>query len=93
VHLVVSVRSRDDLYYADELTGAGATVVYTRVAPTDATRPAGRLTAADVTPFLRDDTTVYVCGSAAFADAVGDLLLELAVPAERIRVERFGPSA
>jgi ferredoxin-NADP reductase len=93
VHLVVSVRSPGDLYYADELAGADATVVYSRVAPPGATRPAGRLTGADITPFLRDDATVYLCGSAAFADTVGDLLVELGVPAERIRVERFGPSA
>jgi ferredoxin-NADP reductase len=34
-----------------------------------------------------------VCGSAGFADHVTDLLRALAFPIERIRVERFGPSA
>jgi len=93
VHLVVSVRTPRDLYYADELTGDDVTVVYTRDAPPGSARAAGRLTAADVTPFLRDDCIVYVCGSASFADGVGDLVLDLGVPAERARFERFGPSA
>ncbi len=93
VHLVVSVRSPDNLYYAAELPGPDATVVYTRQAPPSSTRPAGRLTAADLEPHLRADATVYVCGSAPFTDAVGDLVLDLGVRAERVKVERFGPSA
>ena len=94
VHLLVSVRTPDDLYYADELHDrADATVVYTRATPPDELRPAGRLTAGDVLPHLRDDQSIFVCGSAPFTDAVGDLLLELGVAAERARFERFGPSA
>jgi ferredoxin-NADP reductase len=92
VHLVVSVRSPENLYYAAELPGPDATVVYTRQAPPSSTRPAGRLTAADVQPHLRDDATLYVCGSAPFTDAVGDLVIDLGVRAERVRVERFGPT-
>ncbi len=93
VHLVVSVRGPRDLYYPDELHAPGATVVYTREAAPASTRPPGRLTADDVVAHLRDDATVYVCGSASFADAVGDLVTGLGVDASRIRVERFGPSA
>jgi len=92
-HLVVSVRSPRDLYYADELPGSDATVVYTREAPPGSARPAGRLRATDLAPLLRDDATVYVCGSASFADAVGDLVTDLEVDPARVRVERFGPSA
>jgi ferredoxin-NADP reductase len=92
VHLVVSVRSPENLYYATELPGADATVVYTRRAPPSSTRPAGRLTAVDIEPHLREDATVYVCGSAPFSDAVGDLVVDLGVRAERVKVERFGPS-
>ncbi len=33
VRAIVSVRSHDDLYYADELPGPETTIVYTRVAP------------------------------------------------------------
>jgi len=94
VHLLVSVRSPDDLYYADELRDrADATVLHTRVAPPGWPRPPGRLTADDVRPHLRPDQSVFVCGSAPFTNAVGDLLLALGVAAERVRFERFGPSA
>ncbi len=52
-----------------------------------------RLRADDIVPHLRDDQVVFVCGSAPFTDAVGDLLVELGVKPERARFERFGPSA
>jgi ferredoxin-NADP reductase len=94
VHLVVSVRSPDDLYYTDELHGrADATVLYSRATPPGWPRPAGRLRADDVLAHLRDDQTIFVCGSAAFTGAAGDLLIELGVAPERVRFERFGPSA
>ena len=93
VRLVVSVRSPDDLLFARELPGPETTVVYTRAAgpgPGDV-RPPGRLTLADLTAAALDaDATAYVCGSTGFADAVTELLLELGMPADRIRVERFG---
>jgi len=93
-HLLVSVRSAADLYYADELLGHDdVTIVFTRETPEGWARPPGRLRADDVVPLLRDDATVYVCGSAGFTDAVGDLLLEVGVAPERVRFERFGPSA
>ena len=92
VRLVVSVRSPDDLYYADELPGPEATVAYTRRAPAESSRPVGRLTVDDLAgPFL-SGATAYVCGSARFADAATDLLLAAGVPTGDIRVERFGPS-
>jgi ferredoxin-NADP reductase len=92
VRLVVSVRSPDDLYYADELPGPETTVVYTRAAPATPSRPAGRLTVEDLRPALLDEATVYICGSTGFADAASNLCLQLGVPTSRIRVERFGPS-
>jgi ferredoxin-NADP reductase len=94
VHLLVSVRSPDDLYYATELRDrADATVLYTRTTPPSSSRPAGRLTAADVLPHLRADQSIFVCGSAPFTNAVGDLLVDLGVAPERAKFERFGPSA
>jgi ferredoxin-NADP reductase len=36
---------------------------------------------------------LYVCGSAPFTGAAGDLLVDLGVAPERVRFERFGPSA
>jgi ferredoxin-NADP reductase len=92
VRLVVSVRTADDLYYSTELPGPETTVIYTRSPPAPTSRPAGRITPNDLTPLLIPDATAYVCGSAGFADTATDLLMEAGVPAERIRVERFGPT-
>jgi ferredoxin-NADP reductase len=93
VRLVVSVRSPADLYYADELPCPEALVVYTRSAPPEAGRRAGRLTVADLPSPLLPEVTAFVCGSAGFANAASHLLVEHGVPVERIRVERFGPTA
>jgi ferredoxin-NADP reductase len=41
---------------------------------------------------IESDTIGYVCGSSGFADAASRLLVDLGLPADRIRVERFGPS-
>jgi ferredoxin-NADP reductase len=92
LRLLVSVRSPDDLYYADELPGPETSVVYTREAPPGSRRPASRLMAIDVEPLLRDGATAYVCGSSGFADAATDVLLALGVHVDSIRVERFGPT-
>jgi ferredoxin-NADP reductase len=92
VRLVVSVRTPGDLYFAGELPGPEVAVAYTRATPPGSARPVGRLALADVAPLVRGGETVFVCGSAGFADAVTDLLLTAGVPTESIRVERFGPS-
>jgi ferredoxin-NADP reductase len=92
VRLIVSARTEDDLYYRDELPGPETTVVYTRAAPAGVTRPPGRLARADLEPVLVDGATAYVCGSPGFADAASELLVQLGVPVEHIRIERFGPS-
>ena len=97
LHLVVSVRGPQDLFYADELAGAPeVTVVHTRVATPGSARPPGHLSAADLRPVLASfadgGPTCYVCGSTGFAEHAGQLLVELGVPSGDVRVERFGPS-
>ncbi len=92
LRLVLSVRTPGDLYYAKEIAGEQTSIVYTRATPPGTTRPPGRLSAADI-PREYLDTTAFVCGSPPFADAASRLLVELGVPVEKIRVERFGPSA
>jgi len=92
LRLVVSARSPDSLYYADELPGPESVVLYTRQAPPGAGRAAGRIAVADIAPLVRGDEDVYVCGSPGFADAATDVIIEAGVPVDRIRVERFGPS-
>ncbi|MEY2463359.1 MAG: hypothetical protein QOH64_1497 [Acidimicrobiaceae bacterium] len=91
VKLVVSARTPDDLYYADELPGPETTIVYTRETPSSFARRPGRLTAGDL-PEIAPDAVAYVCGSAGFADAATDLIIDAGVPSSSIRVERFGPS-
>jgi ferredoxin-NADP reductase len=92
VHLIVSTRSPENLYYAAELAKLQAEVLYTRRTPKDWPRPAGRLTATDLPSTIGEETTVYVCGSSGFSDAATDILLSAGVANERIRVERFGPT-
>jgi ferredoxin-NADP reductase len=92
VHLVASTRSPEDLIYAAELMGDDATILYTRLAPDGAARGAGRITADDVRPHLQHGATVYICGSAGFADAATERVVEAGAPTDAIRVERFGPS-
>jgi ferredoxin-NADP reductase len=91
-HLVVSVRSPRELIYADEMIGSDVTVIYTRSTITAAMRAAGRLTIDDLGPLLRDDATVYVCGSARFVQSITSTLTGGGVAAERIRIEQFGPT-
>jgi len=90
--LLVSVRSPDDLYFADEIDGEETSIVFTRQAASSSGRPAGRLALGDVAGLVRLEATAYVCGSAGFADAATALLIEAGQPASSIRVERFGMS-
>ncbi|MCO1658714.1 FAD-binding oxidoreductase [Pseudonocardia humida] len=92
VRLVVSARSPQDLYYAEEIVGPQTTVLYTRQAPPGAGRAAGRLAVADLAGLVRGGEDVYVCGSPGFADAATAVLVEAGVPVPAIRVERFGPT-
>jgi ferredoxin-NADP reductase len=91
LRLVVSVRSPEDLFYADEIVGPQTTVVYTRSTPAGWDRDAGHLMSGDLDA-LPAGATGYVCGSARFADAGAMLLIEAGIPTDRIRVERFGPT-
>jgi ferredoxin-NADP reductase len=91
LHLGISARTRSELPYADELAAAGAMIALTREDVVGG-RAAARITMADFEPLIVADATYFVCGSAGFAEAASMLLLDLGVPSEMIRVERFGPS-
>jgi ferredoxin-NADP reductase len=89
VRLVAVVRRPDDLLYADEVVGPETTVLTTRAPWPGSERAPAHLGAGDLPP-VAPGTTVYVCGSNGFADATTAVLGDLGVPAEQIRVERFG---
>lgn len=89
--LAVSSRTWAELPYAEELAGGGALIAVSREDGRDG-RPAGRLTVADLQPLVGPDRLCLVCGSAAFTEGAGRILVEAGVEPERIRVERFGPS-
>jgi ferredoxin-NADP reductase len=90
LRVAVSARTMAELPYADELLDAGALIVLTREA--HGIRPAGRLTAPELVPLWEPGQTAYVCGSASFAEAASQLLVDMGVSPAGIRVERFGPS-
>jgi ferredoxin-NADP reductase len=92
LRLVVSVRSPEDLLYADEILGPQTTIVYTRSTPQAWDRDAGHLMLEDLDMLVPDGAAGYVCGSARFADVGSMLLVEAGIPTDRIRVERFGPT-
>jgi ferredoxin-NADP reductase len=52
----------------------------------------GRLNRGDLPAPIAPDAAGYVCGTPGFADAATEILIEAGVLANRIRVERFGPT-
>ena len=90
-HLAVGARTLAELPYADELTAFRATVALSRERSAGG-RAAGRLSAAELGPYVDPGATYFVCGSAGFAESASELLMSLGVPPGAVRVERFGPS-
>jgi ferredoxin-NADP reductase len=89
LRLAVAARSPEELLFHDEY-GEESLVAFSRSAPAGSARPPGRLTAADLAPLLLAGATHYVCGSTPFAGHAEELLIGLGVPADAVRVERFG---
>ena len=79
-------------------TSSWSNQIYTRSAPTESSRPAGRVTEADLAtpPSAGWPSDVapraYVCGPTAFVEHSIGLLLDLGYTDKTIRAERFGPS-
>ena len=91
MRLVYSVRSADEVIYADELA-QDAVLTFTREAArrVDRAHRAHRLlmvaAAADA------PGTAFVCGSNGFVEAATGLLLEAGFDAQQVKTERFGPT-
>jgi ferredoxin-NADP reductase len=99
--LIYSVRRPEDRIYHDELhrrtaeDDLGVTFIYTRTAPQNEARPAGRISLDDLVSYgwpAETEPTCYVCGPTGFVETVSDLLIFLGHDPTRIRTERFGPS-
>ena len=91
LRIAVSSRTLVELPYGMELMDAGALIVLTREPYGD--RAAARLMGDELRALWAPEQTAYVCGSARFAEAASQLLVDVGVPDHSIRVERFGPSA
>ena len=91
MRLVYSVRSADELIYADEL-GEDAVITYTREAPEGWSGATGRIDAELIAASGLDSGTAFVCGANGFVEAASQLLLEAGFEAEQVRTERFGPT-
>lgn len=93
--LMYSVRSPEEVCYAAELRRGTFeyTPIYTRRAPDGWTRPAGRVTAEDLTAHGWPPDfapVIYVCGPTGFVEAVTAQLTALGHDPAAIRTERFG---
>ena len=91
MRLVYSVRTVEDVIYADELDG-DALLTYTREAPDGWTGHTGRIDADLVATTGISSGTAFVCGSNAFVEAATELLVDVGFDAGAIRTERFGPT-
>ena len=91
MRLVYSVRSAEDVIYADEL-GDDALVTFTRQPPDGWTGHRGRVDAALVAEAGIDGGAAFVCGSNGFVETASQLLMQAGYEPQQIRTERFGPT-
>ncbi len=91
MRLVYSVRSADDVIYADEL-GHETVLTYTRAAPENWAGHRGRIDAALLGDPAFAGAIAFVCGSNGFVESAGRLLIDAGFDAHRVRTERFGPT-
>jgi ferredoxin-NADP reductase len=91
MRLLYSVRTADDLIYADEL-GDDAVLTYTRQPPEGWTGHTGRIDSSLIADATFDSDTAFVCGSNGFVESASELLLKTGIEPHQIRTERFGPT-
>jgi ferredoxin-NADP reductase len=93
MRLIYSVRTGEDVIYADEL-GSDAVLTFTKSPPEGWQGHTGRLDKQLISdqagPFLGG--LAFLCGTNGFVEAASQLLLELGLPAQQLRTERFGPT-
>jgi len=100
--LLYSVREAEAILYREELhalshqdQGMRIAYAYTRAAPKNWPRPAGRIDGAliaNATWPANLGPTCYVCGPTSFVERAAGLLIASGQSAVKIRTERFGPT-
>jgi ferredoxin-NADP reductase len=91
MRLVYSVRTAEDVIYADEL-GDDAVLTYTREAPDGWEGHTGHIDAALISTADSEGGLAFVCGSNGFVESASQLLVEAGFDPQAIRTERFGPT-
>jgi ferredoxin-NADP reductase len=91
MQLIYSVRTAEDVIYADEL-GMDAVLTYTRSAPPGWTGHSGRIDAELIGPAVVPGGITFICGSNGFVEAASRLVMEAGGDPARILTERFGPT-
>jgi len=91
MRLVYSVRSAEDVIYADEL-GDEALLTFTREAPAGWNGHTGRVDSSLIAQADIGSGIAFTCGSNGFVETASRLLLEAGFEPDRVRTERFGPT-
>lgn len=91
MRLVYSVRTAEDVIYADEL-GDDAVLTFTRESPQGWSGHRGRIDRELLAEAGIDPGTAFVCGSNGFVEAASRLLLQAGYEPDQVRTERFGPT-
>ena len=91
MRLVYSVRSAEDVIYADEL-GDEAVLTYTRQAPDGWTGHTGRIDSSLFPGHGDVSGLAFVCGTNGFVETAASLLIGAGYSPTQIRTERFGPT-
>ena len=100
--MLYSSRTADDAIYRDELDGLAGSdrsldvfFTFTRQPPADWTGYRRRIDAAMLSEVIKPfdkRARVYVCGPTLLVEAVANSLVQMELPIDQIRTERFGPS-
>jgi len=100
--ILYSSRTAEDVIYRDELDGMAAAdptfepfFIFTRQPPPGWTGYRRRIDATMLSEVMRPfdrRARVYVCGPTLLVEAVANALVQMELPTERIRTERFGPT-
>jgi ferredoxin-NADP reductase len=91
MRLVFSVRSAEDVIYADEL-GDETLLTFSGQPPGGWAGHTGRIDASLIAEAGVDSGIAFVCGSNGFVEAATGLLLESGFEPRNVKTERFGPS-